>query len=228
MSILEKDAKYMAKRKREMKMKKWKDALSTFALAILAGNMIGIGGAVYLAADNKVVGALMFTVGLYTICIQQMNLFTGKVGYLPEKKPGYLIDLLIIWCGNLVGTFVDALLLSVTRFQKVGETAKALCEVKLSDGMGSLLVLGIFCGILMFIAVDGYAKTKNPIILFLGVAAFIMCGFEHCVADMFYFSMAGMWSISAFVRVLVISLGNALGGMLIPLVKKLNEASKIK
>lgn len=201
-------------------MKKLKNVLGTFALAVLAGNMIGIGGAVYLATDNKVVGALMFTVGLYTICIQELNLFTGKVGYLPERKPAYLIDLFIIWCGNLVGTFVDACLLSFTRFSVHAKAAEALCEIKLTDGILSLFVLGFLCGILMFVAVDGYAKTKNPIILFLCVAAFILCGFEHCIADMFYFSFAKVWSVSTFARVIVITLGNAIGGMLIPLVKK--------
>lgn len=201
-------------------MKKLKNVLGTFALAVLAGNMIGIGGAVYLATDNKVVGALMFTVGLYTICIQELNLFTGKVGYLPERKPAYLIDLLIIWCGNLAGTFVDACLLSLTRFSVYAKAAEALCEIKLEDGFLSLFMLGIFCGILMFAAVDGYAKTKNPIILFLGVATFILCGFEHCIADMFYFSFAKVWSVSTFGRVIVITLGNAIGGMLIPVVKK--------
>ncbi len=201
-------------------MKKWKNICNLFALAVLAGNMIGIGGAVYLATDNKMLGALMFTVGLYTICMQELNLFTGKVGYLPERKPAYLVDLLIIWCGNLAGTFVDACLISLTRFSVHEKEAKALCEIKLSDGFLSLFVLGFFCGILMFVAVDGYAKTKNPVILFLGVATFILCGFEHCIADMFYFSFAKVWSVSAFARILVITLGNAIGGMLILFVKR--------
>ena len=63
--------------------------------------------------------------------------------------------------------------------------------------------------------------TKNPVILFMGVAAFILCGFEHCIADMFYFSIAKMWSREAFLCILVITLGNSLGGIFIPLAKKL-------
>jgi formate/nitrite transporter FocA (FNT family) len=92
----------------------------------------------------------------------------------------------------------------------------------MNDSAESLFFLGVFCGILMFIAVDGYAKTKNPIILFLGVAAFILCGFEHCIADMFYFSVAGMWSTEALRVILTITVGNAVGGMLITLIKKLD------
>ena len=193
----------------------------TLVRAIVAGIAIGIGGCVFLATEIKIVGALMFTVGLYTICIQELNLFTGKVGYLPERKPSFLIDLAIIWVGNLVGTFLTAVLVNATRVSGIAETAKTMCAAKAGDSLLSLFILGIFCGILMFIAVDGYAKTKNPIILFMGVAAFILCGFEHCVADMFYFSIAGMWSLHTLLCTLVISLGNAVGGMLIPFVKKL-------
>ena len=45
---------------------------------------------------------------------------------------------------------------------------------------------------------------------------FILCGYEHCVADMFYFSMAGAWSGAALLRLLVITAGNAVGGVLFP------------
>ena len=82
-------------------------------------------------------------------------------------------------------------------------------------------VAGIFCGALMYIAVEGYKQTKNPLILFVCVAGFILCGFEHCIADMFYVSVAQMWSTRAFLCVVVISLGNAVGGMLIPMCKKI-------
>ncbi|MFQ9108137.1 MAG: formate/nitrite transporter family protein [Coprococcus sp.] len=85
----------------------------------------------------------------------------------------------------------------------------------------SLFILGIFCGTLMYIAVEGYKQTKNPLILFVCVAGFILCGFEHCIADMFYVSVAQMWSTRAFLCVVVISLGNAVGGMLIPACKKI-------
>lgn len=197
-----------------------------FILAIAAGVTIGIGGAVFLSIENRIVGALMFTVGLYTICIQELNLYTGKVGYLTERPVSYLVDLVLIWCGNLCGTMLSALMVNGTRISGIAETAKGMCEVKVNDSLGSLFLLGVFCGMLMYIAVDGYAKTKNPIILFMGVATFILCGFEHCIADMFYFSLAGMWTGKALVVVLVITLGNSLGGILIPLCKKIGEKNK--
>lgn len=194
--------------------------LHAFVLAVLAGIAIGIGGTVYLSMDNKTAGALMFTVGLYTICIHGLNLYTGKVGYAVNQPAAYLLDLLVIWAGNLAGTGMAALGVRQTRISGIADKAAALCEVKLQDSMASLFLLAVFCGFLMFIAVDGYKQSGSPVILFLGVGAFILCGFEHCIADMFYFSVAGMWPAQAAAAVLVITLGNSVGGILIPLAKK--------
>lgn len=192
-----------------------------FALAVLAGIAIGIGGTVYLSMENKTAGALMFTVGLYTICVHGLNLYTGKVGYLVSEPAGYLAHLAVIWLGNLAGTGLTAAAVSQTRISGIGELAAAVCEGKLNDQLHSLFLLAVFCGFLMFAAVDGYKATGSPVILFLGVAAFILCGFEHCIADMFYFFAGGVWSVPAAVRILVITLGNSAGAVLIPFVRKM-------
>lgn len=205
-------------------MKNKKHYVSTFVLAVLAGGAIGLGGIVYLSLDNKIVGALMFTVGLYTICIHGLNLFTGKVGYLVDQPPVYLADLLVIWAGNWAGTWLAAMGAVNSRIGGISETAAKLCAVKLEDSLTSLFLLGIFCGALMYIAVEGYKQTKHPAILFVCVAAFILSGFEHCIADMFYFSAAGAWSGDALLRTVVITAANGLGGVLIPLGKKWKDA----
>ena len=197
--------------------------LRTLFLGVLAGFAISIGGIVFLSIEIKIVGALIFTVGLYAVCVHGLNLYTGKIGYLPERQPSYLLDLLIIWVGNFLGTLIAAELVWCTRGKGISETAKAMCQVKMDDSYKSLLVLGIFCGFLMYVAVDGYAKTKNPIILFMGVATFILSGFEHCIADMFYFSVAALWTPDTIFRVILITIGNSIGGMLIPLVKKIGK-----
>ena len=54
---------------------KW---LKTFVGGILAGISIAIGGTVFLSLDNKVLGALFFTVGLFAVCTFGFNLYTGK------------------------------------------------------------------------------------------------------------------------------------------------------
>ena len=53
--------------------------IKTFVYAILAGVSIAIGGTVFLSVENKMIGALLFTVGLFTVCTFGFNLFTGKV-----------------------------------------------------------------------------------------------------------------------------------------------------
>lgn len=202
--------------------------IRAFVYGILAGLVIAIGGTVFLSVDNKVVGAVCFTVGLFTVCTFGFNLFTGKVCYVFERGIEYAIDLPFIWLGNLCGTWLTALLESQTR---IGEglmtKAQAICEVKLNDNILSIFILAIFCNMLIFIAVDGYSKNPHEVgkylALFFGIVTFILCGFEHCVANMYYFSMAGMWSLKTIGYVLVMTFGNAVGGAAIPLLQKMRE-----
>lgn len=56
--------------------------IKTFVSAILAGMCVGFGGIVFLSVDNKIVGAALFTVGLFVICTFGLNLFTGKACYI--------------------------------------------------------------------------------------------------------------------------------------------------
>ena len=57
--------------------------------ALLGGACIGLGGIAFLTLENKVLGALFFTVGLFTICTFHLNLFTGKVCYVFQRDRAY-------------------------------------------------------------------------------------------------------------------------------------------
>ncbi|MCQ2241047.1 formate/nitrite transporter family protein [Treponema sp.] len=201
-----------------------KNIVNILIRAFLTGIAIGIGGAVFLSCESKVVGAFLFGTGLFTILTFGFYLYTGKVGYIVENKPKYIGEVALIWLGNLIGTFVFARLLLLTRVAGISAKAAAMCEVKMNDSLVSLFVLAIFCGMLMFIAADGYKKisheTGKCLAIFLPVMAFILSGFEHCVANMFYFSLADAWTVKSFGYLLVMTLGNAVGGMLIPLCRK--------
>ncbi len=209
-------------------MKQLQKQIYIFLMAVLAGIAIGIGGCVFLSLTNKIVGAFMFSVGLYIICTHELGLYTGKVGYAAGKPPSYWLELLVTWAGNLSGTYLAAAAVRNTRMAHLSGEAANMCSNKLNDDYLSLFLLGIFCGFLMYAAVEGYKTVKNPLILFAGVAAFILCGFEHCIADMFYFSIAGMWSARAFLCIFFITLGNSVGGMLIPLGKKVRRVCESK
>lgn len=201
-----------------------------FLFAILAGFCIGLGGTVFLRLKDafpggNVVGALLFTIGLFTICTRGYALFTGKACYLFQNPwPGYLGDLAVIWVGNLLGAMLIA---GVETLTGVGAglqaTAAALVAGKMGDGYLSLFLLGILCNICIFIAVNGYANNPHPVgkylALFLGVSVFILCGMEHSVADMYYWSVSGVLYGQlgeSFLRLLVVSLGNVAGGVFLP------------
>ena len=201
-----------------------KQRLSAFVLGILAGLCIALGGTAFLSLESKALGALFFCVGLFAICTMGFSLFTGKVCYVFERPGSYALDLPFIWLGNLCGTWLTAKLEQLTRISGIQEKAIAVCQAKLDDNLGSIFILAVFCNILIYLAVEGYANNPHELgkylSLFFGVTVFILCGFEHCVANMYYFSMANLWSGKTFLYVIVMSLGNATGGVLIPLVKK--------
>ena len=204
------------------------ERIKTFVFAIIAGAAISIGGAAFLSVESKILGSVLFTVGLFTVCTFGLNLYTGKVCYVFENKIGYTLDVVIIWLGNLVGTFLTAQAYLMTRIgEGMAEKAMALCQVKLGDDLLSIFILAIFCNVMIFIGVDGFKRNPHEVgkylALFFGVVVFIVCGFEHCVANMFYFSVAGAWSAKAFGYLIVMTLGNAVGGVIFPLLRMWKE-----
>lgn len=210
-----------------------KKQAANFLLAVAAGICISIGGACFIAVDSKIAGALFFTVGLFTICTMGFNLFTGKVCYLFENKILYLAELLLIWLGNAAGTVITGYALRLTRFAGEANLSKAvnMCSLKLADTPLSIFILAVFCNILIYIAVESYKNNPHAagkyIGLFLGVSCFILAGFEHCVANMFYFSFAGMWSAKTLLYVIVMTLGNAVGGLLLPVFSRIKNGGRI-
>ena len=202
-----------------------KDILRFIVSSILAGMCIAIGGTVFLSLENKVIGASLFSIGLFFIVMRQLNLYTGKVGYIFDNKPKYLIEVLVTIVGNFIGTFLAGNLLRLTRiYDAINTKAKVLYDTKINDSMLSIFVLSIFCGILMYLAVDGYKNMKEQIgkflSVYLGVVVFILCGFEHSIANMYYFSVANMWTWKVVLYIVIMILGNAVGGVLFPLCGK--------
>lgn len=206
--------------------------LADFLYAIMAGAFIAMGGVVFLSLDNKIVGAFMFSLGLFAVCTLKYNLFTGKVGYLfCNDVKTYLPWCLMVWVGNLVGSIIVAELVRLTRVAPgIIEKSTKLVQVKADDSLISLFVLGIFCNIMVVHAVDQYLNNPHKVGKYLGIVmsimVFILCGFEHCIADMFYIQMARMWNSQTIIALIVITLGNVLGGILIPTMRKINTKLK--
>lgn len=186
---------------------------------IVAGILISLGGGIFLAylPENKIVGAVLFAVALLCICLKEYSLYTGKICYIPltHDKEAFFV-LLLGLLGNLIGTVVCGYMMRYG-IPSMGETAFTICSAKLEQTFLQTLIRGIFCGILIYLAVDIY-KTKNNIVgIIFCIPVFILSGFEHSIADIYYFSVSGIVSLKAFAFLWTVILGNTIGGILLPL-----------
>ncbi|MBO5667670.1 MAG: formate/nitrite transporter family protein [Lentisphaeria bacterium] len=209
----------------------FRKTIKTLLDAFFAGVFIGIAGTVYLCSANAVTGAFLFGFGLLTIVCFQLKLYTGAIGYLVAQGSNffrYLWELLLIWIGNFAGCFAVGFAVRHTRtLGVIGEKVEAIVRTKIADQPTSLLILSIFCGMLMFTAVDAFKNDKlpavcRPVMVFLCVMVFILSGFEHCIANMYYFSAADMWSWQTLDLTLLMTLGNSIGGNLFAALVKLS------
>ena len=185
---------------------------------IAAGILVSIGGAVFLSCDNRYVGAVLFSVALLCICLKGYSLFTGRVGYIPEQHDRETVSALFLGLlGNFIGTLICGLL---ARFAvpAIGTAAETACAARLTQAPLQTLVRGLFCGMLMYLAVSTYREKNTPLGILFCIPVFILCGFEHSIADMFYFAASGVVALRAFAFIWIVILGNAAGGMLLPVI----------
>lgn len=199
--------------------------LKILVKAIFAGIMIAIGGTIFLMSENNVIGSCLFAIGLFTIVVNDLNLFTGKVGYIIGADMGFVVEVFLTLIGNFIGTFLVGSMLQYARMSKfLIDKSNGIVNIKLSDGIFSIIILSVFCGILMYLAVNGYKMIEDPIgkylAVFLGVVVFILSGFEHCVANMYYFTIANVWSLHAVGYMLIMILGNSAGAILFSVSEK--------
>ena len=194
--------------------------------AVLAGVMISFGGGVFLACESKVVGALLFSLGLTVILLNGFLLFTGKTAYLLENPPSYILLLCLIWVGNLIGCMGMGALAGFAK-PALAETAASVCDAKLQQSPLQTIALGALCGILVYLAVDFFKSDDDKkafnkyLMVFTCVPAFILCGFEHSVADMFYFAASGaLYTGKGVLYILLVTLGNLIGAVLFHMVRK--------
>ena len=196
---------------------------------ILAGVAISFGGLVYIMTrkliGNAVAGAYLFSIGLILVCNFGYFLYTGKICYLIDElknktKPNYILQLILGYLGNVIGALIFGL--SCKLVLDMPEFVETMISSKVNDEWYSLIIKGMFCGILIYLAVEGFKKSKTDIgkyvILILCVGTFIVCGFEHSIADAFYFSLSDNL-LETIIPLLFITLGNTIGGLLFPVIK---------
>lgn len=182
--------------------------------SIMAGLCIGIGSAAYCACGTGIIGAILFAIGLICICVYGFHLYTGRIGYATKWSDAK--NLTTMLAGNLIG----AVLFGIIVHFASSDIAIVAEEVVLNKNNISIWVMflrGILCGICVYLSVDFYKKTTKYIgILFL-IPIFILCKWEHCIADLAYMGM-GMIVMKPL-NFLAVVAGNSIGALAVNALK---------
>ncbi len=178
--------------------------------AIGAALLISIVSYCNLVSGNTYIGAVMFAFGLIVICAYGMSLFTGMAGYINKTNIAPFFAAAGI---NCVIAFALGFLASFNPACK--EKAIAVCAGKVEKGVLWMFVSAIFCGMLIYLGVDFYKKRGRFIGIIFAVPIFVLCGFDHTVADMFYYGAAGVYNIADIWLLLMAFVGNTLGSNIV-------------
>jgi formate/nitrite transporter len=186
---------------------------SMFALAVLAGAFIGLGAEFSTLAVtdsglgfglSKVLGGLVFSLGLILVVIAGAELFTGNNLIIMAWVSGKLTlgqvmrNWIIVYAGNMAGSLVTVLLMYLTRQWSfadyhVGATALNIAVAKVDLSFAEGLARGILCNALVCLAVwlclSGRSVTDKILAILFPIAAFVASGFEHSVANMYFIPM---------------------------------------
>lgn len=176
--------------------------------SVLAALFIAIGDYILLK-QGAPLGAFLFSLGLLSVCIFEANLFTGKCGYLFNNsfKENFK-NLLIILVVNLLAGFLIGLAFSFSDNQIVEAAIEKVCLMRISL---AFFIKSIMCGAIMFIAVDMFKKGSKLGIL-LGIPTFILCGFQHCIANVITMGIAREIKIP---ELLLCIFGNLIGSLIV-------------
>jgi len=237
------------------------DLLSMLMLAVLAGAFIGLGAMFYTTVVTGIgekvgfgltrfVGGLAFCLGLILVVVAGAELFTGNnllvmataSGKLPVSK--LLWNWVVLYIGNFVGATLTAgmvfLTLQYTMANgQVGATAVKIAEAKCGLDFSTALTRGIYCNVLVCLAVwltFSCRTTGDKIMaIIFPITAFVACGFEHSVANMYFIPIgiliknwapSGYWGsiggvpgayanlgwANFFGNLLPVTIGNLIGG----------------
>lgn len=191
------------------------DFISTFTLAVLAGAFIAFGAVLYTYVIHdsqlsigltKLIGGLVFCLGLILVIIAGAELFTGNnlivMAYVSRKVTleQLLRNWIIVFIGNLVGSLAIVFLIWLSRQwtsadSSVGVKALMIANSKVNLAFWQAFSKGILCNILVCLAVwlcfSGRSVTDKILAIIFPITAFVALGFEHSVANM-YFIPAGL------------------------------------
>lgn len=223
-------------------------SIKMLILGAFAGMFIGFAGiasttssaTIENASIARLVSACVFPAGMAMVLIAGSELFTGNnlimIAFLEKKIR--LMDMLKNWFFVYIGNFIGASFVAVLVVYghtpglydgKLAEKMVAAAQTRVVQTFPEAFIRGILCNILVCIAVWAAFAAKKVsgklLMSFWPVMLFVLCGFEHSIADM-YFGVAGLltaqeygivakgltWGSFLFRNLLPVTLGNLVGG----------------
>lgn len=161
--------------------------------------------AVPFLITNKFLGAILFSLGLLTICKLRLNLFTGLIGFVLEKKQNPL-HIFIILVSNVFGGYLIGLLISLILDKYV---SLALLNISNWDVSISFALKAFMCGAIMYIAVKLF-KEGSVLGILIGVPLFILSAYQHCIVNAIMLGIGRTFNLCILISIL----GNAFGSLL--------------
>ena len=225
-----------------------KKNLITFLKGILAGSSIGLGGLLYIVfhyliegEGGLILGSMFFSVGLFIVCTFHLNLFTGKVGQVFEKKQDkdFYLALIIMYLGNIIGAvglgyICFAIFRNTDMFELISEVASSKLKFSSFTDTLSGMIKSTLCGLCVYSAVKcfnlEFLKPKGIFFLVLFIFSFVYTGCKHCVANMFYFAISNKYGESylPYLDIPICTIFNSLGSLIGVLQFKLYNQIKEK
>lgn len=219
--------------------------LGFWMATVLAGIFIAFGGFVSIAVSapfyeagevgvQKLLNAVTFSVALCFVLMCGGELFTGSnlvlgaAGLRKELRWSEIAKLwAITWIGNFIGSILAVVIFELTGMADgtVAELFASAAEKKMTMGAAALFCRGIFCNMLVCMAVWCSIKMKTEsgklIMVLCCIVTFVICGFEHSVANMTTLTIgmlhAGEHSVSPggyLYNLVIVTAGNLVGGVL--------------
>jgi formate/nitrite transporter FocA (FNT family) len=199
-------------------------------MSFCAGIMIGMGGTAFLLARSlyedwgRLIGSLLFSLGILAIVMFEMKLFTGLISDMPEMGAKNWWKLPVCFLGNMLGVLFAAILVYYSPLaDSVIPEAQTMMKAKLDAEYWGVKALcsSTLCGFLITLSIGSvnYAprkKLSTTVGVMFPIIVFAFCGFDHSVANTLYCFFLG-FSGKAVVYILVCVLGNIIGGVILPI-----------
>lgn len=222
--------------------------LTMFALAVLAGAFIALGALFYTVTMTtgseaavpfgllRLAGGVAFSLGLVLVVVGGAELFTGNNLIAMAWASGRVTTQQImrnwgwVYLGNLVGAVGTAALVWLAGIHSmgdgaVGETMVQIARSKIALDPVSAVARGVLCNVLVCLAVwlcmGARSVTDKILAILFPISAFVACGFEHSVANMYFLPIgvalaAGtsmpLSAVEAFINLALVTIGNIFGG----------------